>query len=141
MRTILVVFDSLNRMAMHCYGGTEIATPNFDRFAKRGLTFKNHFVGSLPCMPARRDLHSGRLNFAHRSWGPLEPFDNSSVQILKDNGVHTHLVSDHLHYFEGGDSGFHTRFNTFDFIRGQEYDPWIAMVEPPIERLLTFQVE
>ena len=28
-------------------------------------------------MPARRDLHTGRLNFMHRSWGPLEPFDNS----------------------------------------------------------------
>lgn len=134
MRTVLVLFDSLNRMAMGCYGGTEVETPNFDRFAKQGLTFKNHFVGSLPCMPARRDLHSGRLNFMHRSWGPLEPFDNSFVQILKNNNIHSHLVSDHLHYFEDGGSGFHTRFNTFDFIRGQEYDPWIAMVEPPIAR-------
>ncbi len=22
-----------------------------------------------------RDLHTGRLSFFHRSWGPLEPFD------------------------------------------------------------------
>ena len=34
-------------------------------------------------MPARRDLHTGRLNFLHRSWGPLEPFDNSFPVLLK----------------------------------------------------------
>ena len=77
MRAIFVLFDSLNRTAMGCYGPTNVRTPNFDRFAKRAVTFDTHFVGSLPCMPARRDLHTGRLNFMHRSWGPLEPFDNS----------------------------------------------------------------
>ena len=34
-------------------------------------------------MPARRELHTGRLNFLHRSWGPLEPFDDSMPEILK----------------------------------------------------------
>lgn len=135
MRTIFVLFDSLNRSAMGSYGGETVKTPNFDRFAARGVTFDSHYVGSLPCMPARRDLHAGRLNFTHRSWGPLEPYDNSFVQILKDNGVHTHLISDHLHYFEDGGHGFHTRFSSYDFIRGQEYDPWVALVEPPLERI------
>lgn len=134
MRTVFVLFDSLNRSALGAYGGTAIDTPNFDRFAKRSMVFDRHYVGSLPCMPARRDMHSGRLNFTHRSWGPLEPFDNSFAQILKDRGVYTHLISDHLHYFEDGGTGFHTRFNTWDFIRGQEHDPWKAMVQPPIER-------
>ena len=134
MRTIFVLFDSLNRSALGTYGGTAVATPNFDRFAARALTFDRHYVGSLPCMPARRDMHTGRLNFPHRSWGPLEPFDNSFAQLLKDAGTYTHLISDHLHYFEEGGTGFHTRFHTWDFIRGQEHDPWIAMVEPPVER-------
>ena len=134
MRTVFVLFDSLNRTAIGAFGGTAVQTPNFDRFAKRALSFDNHYVGSLPCMPARRDMHSGRLNFTHRSWGPLEPYDNSFAQILKDKGTYTHMISDHLHYFEDGGTGFHTRFNSWDFIRGQEYDSWVAMVEPPIER-------
>lgn len=134
MRTVFVLFDSLNCSALGAYGGTAIATPNFDRFARRALTFDRHYVGSLPCMPARRDMHTGRLNFTHRSWGPLEPFDNSFAQILQETGTYTHLISDHLHYFEDGGTGFHTRFNTWDFIRGQEHDPWVAMVEPPLER-------
>ncbi len=79
-------------------------------------------------MPARRDLHTGRLNFMHRSWGPLEPFDNSFPEMMRDAGIHTHLVTDHMHYFEDGGSTYHGRFRTWDFIRGQEYDPWKAMV-------------
>lgn len=119
---------------MSNYGSDAVHTPNFERFAQKALTFDNHYVGSLPCMPARRDMHTGRLNFMHRSWGPLEPFDNSFPQLLKSNGIYSHLISDHLHYFEDGGSGFHTRFNTWEYIRGQEHDPWVAMVSPPIER-------
>ena len=134
MRTVFVLFDSLNRSAMGCYGGDAVATPNFDRFAARSMTFDNHYVGSLPCMPARRDMHTGRLNFMHRSWGPLEPFDNSAPELLKKSGTYTHLISDHFHYFEDGGATYHGRYNTWDFIRGQEYDPWVAMVKPPMER-------
>ena len=133
MRALMVLFDSLNRLALGAYGG-KVATPNFDRFASRAATFDNHYVGSLPCMPARRDIHTGRLNFPHRSWGPLEPFDNSFAEILKENGVHSHLVTDHGHYFEEGGATYHTRYSTWDFIRGQENDPWKAMVQPPLER-------
>lgn len=135
MRTIFVLFDSLNRSALGAYGGQAVKTPNFDRFAARSVTFDRHYVGSLPCMPARRELHGGRLNFTHRSWGPLEPYDNSFAQMMKDRGIYTHLISDHLHYFEDGGHGFHTRFSSYDYVRGQEYDPWVAMVEPPLERI------
>ncbi len=134
MRAIFCLFDSLNRSAVNAYGTSRIATPNFDRFAKRSQVFDQHYVGSLPCMPARRDMHTGRLNFMHRSWGPLEPFDNSFPEVLKGKGIHSHLITDHLHYFEDGGATYHNRFTSYDFIRGQEYDPWKAMVQPPLER-------
>ena len=134
MRTVFVLFDSLNRHALGAYGGTAVKTPNFDRFAARAVTFDTHYVGSLPCMPARRDLHTGRLNFMHRSWGPLEPFDESFARILSKNGVYTHLISDHLHYFEDGGWGYANAFDSWEFIRGQEYDPLKALVVPPIDR-------
>jgi len=134
MKTMFVLFDSLNRLALGAYGGTAIATPNFDRFAKRSVTFDKHYVGSLPCMPARRDMHTGRLNFMHRHWGPLEPFDNSYASILSNNSVYTHLISDHLHYFENGGAGYANAFDSWDFVRGQEYDPHKAMVQPPLDR-------
>lgn len=134
MRTIFVLFDSLVRNALECYGGTAVATPHFKRFAQRCVTFDNHYTGSLPCMPARRDLHTGRLNFLHRSWGPLEPFDQSFAHALQAAGVYTHLVSDHYHYWEDGGSTYHNRYSSWEFIRGQEWDKWKALVQPPVER-------
>ena len=116
------------------YGDYFLDTPNFNRLAENSITFDNHFIGSMTCMPARRDLQSGRLSFLHRSWGPLEPFDNSFPEILRFNNIYTHLVTDHNHYFEDGGATYHNRYNSFDFIRGQERDPWKAMVDPPIER-------
>lgn len=133
MRTLFLLFDSLNKHALSCYGGA-LPTPNFDRLAQRAVTFDSHYIGSMPCMPARRDMHTGRLCFLHRSWGPLEPFDNSFPARLKRDGIYSHLISDHYHYFEDGGATYHTRYTTWDFIRGQESDPWIAMVKPPLER-------
>ncbi|MGQ7248717.1 sulfatase-like hydrolase/transferase [Halomonas sp. V046] len=133
MRVIYVLFDSLNRSALGCYGGA-IPTPNFDRLAARSTVFDRHYIGSMPCMPARRDMHTGRLNFMHRSWGPLEIFDDSFAVTMTQGGVYSHLVTDHNHYFEDGGSTYHNRYSSFDFIRGQESDPWVAMVKPPIER-------
>jgi arylsulfatase A-like enzyme len=135
MRCVFLLFDSLNRHLLGPYGGTRIATPNFDRLAARSVTFENHYVGSMPCMPARRDMQSGRLSFLHRSWGPLEPFDNSFPELLAKKGVYSHLITDHAHYFEDGGATYHNRYDTFEFIRGQEGDAWKAMVQPPWERL------
>ncbi len=134
MKTIFLLFDSLNRRSLECYGGTAIKTPNFRRLAERCVTFDNHYVGSLPCMPARRDMHTGRLNFLHRGWGPLEPFDNSFAALMHKQGVYSHLVSDHYHYWGDGGATYHNRYDTYEFIRGQERDPWKAMVQPPWER-------
>ncbi|MGI9302066.1 MAG: sulfatase [Gammaproteobacteria bacterium] len=135
MRVIFVLYDSLVRGAMQNYGGTHIDTPNFLRFAERAVTFDSHFVGSLPCMPARREMHTGRYNFLHRSWGALEPFDQSFSELLRASGVYTHLISDHYHYWEDGGATYHGRYASHEFIRGQESDAWKAMVEPPWERL------
>jgi len=134
MRAIFCLFDSLTVKSLSCYGGGNIPTPNFDRLSERGVTFNNHFVGSLPCMPARRDLHTGRMNFMHSSWGPLEPFDNSFPDILGKGGIYSHMVTDHGHYFEDGGATYHNRYSSYDFIRGQENDPWKAMVQAPVER-------
>ncbi|WP_029375506.1 sulfatase [Oceanicola sp. S124] len=135
MRTIFVLFDSLNRSTLGAFGNTAFPTPNFDRLAARAVTFDTHYAGSLPCMPARRDMHTGRLNFTHRPWGPLEPFDNSYAQLLSTAGVYTHLVSDHQHYFETGGWGYAQAFDSWDFIRGQENDPVAVFAVPPVERI------
>lgn len=124
MKAIMVMYDSLCRKMLSPYGCDWISTPNFQRLAERAVTFERNYVGSMPCIPARRELHTGRYNFLHRSWGPLEPFDDSAPQILKEHGIYTHLTTDHDHYWQDGGATYHYRYNTFHFSRGQEGDPW-----------------
>ncbi|MEU2241130.1 sulfatase [Streptomyces sp. NPDC018338] len=131
MKAIMVMFDSLNRRMLPPYGSDWTHTPNFARLAERAVTYDNAYAGSLPCMPARRELHTGRHNFLHRSWGPLEPFDDSMPELLSQNGVYTHLASDHPHYWEDGGATYHGRYNTWEFFRGQEGDPWKGHVADP----------
>lgn len=127
----MVMFDSLNRRMLPPYGCDWVKAPNFKRLAERTVTFDNAYVGSMPCMPARRELHTGRYNFLHRAWGPLEPFDDSMPGILKNNNVYTHLVSDHGHYWEDGGCTYHTRYSSWEINRGQEGDPWKGEVKKP----------
>ncbi len=132
MRTVFILFDSLNRHFLECYGSTLFSTPNFKRLAEKSVTFEQHHVGSLPCMPARRDIQTGRLNFMHRSWGPMEPFDQSVFQQLQEAGVHSHLITDHYHYFEEGAGNYHTKYSSYESFRGQEGDKWQAEMAPPL---------
>ena len=129
MRAITVMYDSLNRKYLPNYGDNLSIMPNFRRLAEKAVTFDNFYVGSLPCIPARRELHTGRYNFLHRCWGPLEPFDDSIATILGKNGIYSHCVTDHAHYWQEGGSTYHTKFTTCEMIRGQEGDFWKGEVE------------
>lgn len=140
MRCVMVMFDSLCRRFLEPYGCDFTHTPNFKRLAEHTVQFDASYVGSLPCMPARRELHTGRYNFLHRSWGPIEPFDDSMPRILRENGVHSHLCSDHTHYWEDGGATYHTKYSTWEGFRGQEGDPWKGVVDglPPPKTLKPF---
>ncbi|HAE17478.1 MAG TPA: sulfatase [Erysipelotrichaceae bacterium] len=124
MKAVMIMYDSLNRRYLSPYGNKEIITPNFARLAEHSVTFDNFFTGSMPCMPARRELHTGRLNFLHRSWSPFEPFDESMPRMLGEHGIWSHLVTDHCHYWEAGGANYWTNYSSFEFVRGQEGDQW-----------------
>ena len=134
MKLVFVLLDSLNRNALQSYSdSTNIKTPNFKRFQEKCVTFDNHYVGSLPCIPARRDLHTGRINFLHRSWGPLEPFDDSFPELMKNKSIYSHIITDHHHYFADGGATYHQRYSSWDLVRGQAIDRWKAEVKPNFE--------
>ena len=51
MKTLFLLFDSLNLRMLNSYGGKYFETKNFNRLAKKSIQFNNHYVGSMPCMP------------------------------------------------------------------------------------------
>jgi arylsulfatase A-like enzyme len=131
MRTIVILMDSLNRHYIKPYGGW-VETPNIDRLAERSVTFDQHYAGSLPCMPARRELWTGRINFLEAPWGSIEPYDDCATTMLRNQTkTYTHLITDHYHYWEQAAHGYHTSFNTWEYFRGQEGDPHIGQVAEP----------
>ncbi|MDD7045064.1 MAG: sulfatase [Peptoniphilaceae bacterium] len=139
MRTILILVDTLRRDALSCYNNNcDTITPNFDKFANESTVFNQHWVGSAPCMPARRDIMTGRLNFLERSWGPIEAFDKTMPEILKEYGVFSHITTDHCHYMRLGGEGYLQLFNTRDYVRGQEGDPYISSIDDPINMPETY---
>lgn len=128
MKAIMVMYDTLSRRFLSTYGNTWVKTPNFERLKKKSVQFNQFYAGSLPCMPARRELHTGRYNFLHRGWGPIEPFDVSAMELLKKQGVYSHITTDHSHYWEDGGATYLPRYSTWEGFRGQEGDRWVGMV-------------
>ncbi len=105
------------------YGGDAI-TPNIERLARRSVVFDQHWCGSVPCMPARRDIMTGRLNFLEKPWGAMEPFDQSLQDILSgERNIHTRMFSDHAHYLIPGGENYTKGFTAWEVNRGQEGDP------------------
>jgi len=113
-----------------------VETPNMNRLADRGTTFDNAYNGSTPCMPARRDIYTGRFDFLERGWGPLEPGDkdlprqvsgppNSSIHKATSEGYNvSKLITDHYHLWHPGSGNYHFGYTGYEFIRGQEGDAW-----------------
>lgn len=123
MNVILVLVDSLNKDALKAYTPNTICrSPNLDSFAAKSLVFDNHFIGSLPCMPARREISTGRKEFMWRPWGPLEAFDPRLPKEVQKSGHATAIVTDHYHYWEEMANGYIEWFDTAEFIRGHECD-------------------
>lgn len=127
MKTIFILCDTLNRRMLECYGAADPAImPNLARLARRSVVFDSHWCGSAPCMPARRDILTGRLNFLEKPWGGMEPFDQSMPDILATKNVHSQMFADHAHYLIPGGENYTKGFTAWDVYRGQEGDPvWV----------------
>jgi arylsulfatase A-like enzyme len=123
MNIVMILADSVNRHYVAPYAA-DADTPNLQRLADRAWRFDNHFVGSLPCVPARRELLAGFQELLWRPWGSLEPFDARMPKLLADNGFHTGLVTDHYHYWEEPGNGYLQCFQSTELIRGQQADNW-----------------
>jgi arylsulfatase A-like enzyme len=128
MNVILVLIDSLNRHHLSAYVPTSIQTPHLRAFGQKAWRFENHFVGSLPCMPARREIFAGRKEMMWRPWGPLEPYDARLPRLLEASGYSTAIVTDHYHYWEDPAHGYIQSFQSASLIRGHEMDYWQPLV-------------
>lgn len=137
MNVILLLIDSLNRHHLEPYGCKHVKTPNLQAFADRGVTMTRHFAGSLPCMPARREIYAGVREFPWRGWGHIEAFDSVLPAMASRRGYVSKLITDHYHFFQHGSFGYYESFSGYDFIRGQELDQWKTETPPELPSWVT----
>lgn len=141
---IFLSIDSLRRDFLGIYDQPydwvtemDVETDNLDRFGEMAVTFDTHYVGSLPCMPARREWQTGTQEFLWRPWGPIESFDKTIPQLTRGNDTLTQLVTDHFHLFQHGSNGYFEDYHGFEFIRGHEDDAWKTSPYSPDKTLLS----
>ena len=156
MNVIVILCDTLRRDHVGAYSGGKalnqcwsaeapdwsVPTPNMDRLIERGTVFDHCYIGSTPCMPARRDIYTGRYEFLERGWGPLEEGDfdlprqvsgppNQSVKWTVENDYRIScLLTDHFHLWEQGSGNYHMGYSGFEFVRGIESD---ALYTDPVD--------
>ncbi|MCH1984522.1 sulfatase [Ruminococcus sp. OA3] len=127
MKTVFILCDTVNRRMLDIYNSNPAETaqmPNLDRLAQKGMVFDNHWCGSAPCMPARKDIMTGRLNFLEKPWGAIEPYEQTLQNVLAEKNVHTMMFSDHSHYLIPGGENYTKGFTAWEVFRGQEGDSW-----------------
>lgn len=88
---VLVLSDDHSYPYLGCYG-TDIQTPNLDRFAKEGMRFNNMYTAAPQCVPSRTAYMTGRSPVAARMGrfsSPLPPDVKTLPEHLRAAGYFT----------------------------------------------------
>jgi arylsulfatase A-like enzyme len=119
---IYIMSDDHDADAISAYNKKFISTPGIDRLAKKGMLFKNAFVGNSICGPARATLLTGQHSHKNGIKDNRTRFDSSKTtlpQLLRQAGYQTAIVGKwHLHSYPQG-------FDYWKILPGQGlyYDP------------------
>jgi len=139
MNIVLVVFDSLRKDCVGAYGSPpwgRVHTPNFDAFAEQSLVMTRMYPESLPTLPTRRALYTGRRVYPFHNadfrlkgdflgapgWGPIPEEQDTLAELLWEAGYRTALIADVYHMFKPS-KNYARGFDQWTFLRGQEMDP------------------
>ena len=109
-----------------------LETPNLDRFAQQATVFTDAYAEVMPTITIRRTLYTGRRgipayyfpqheNVQLPGWHPLYHEDVTLSETLLEAGYINTLISSLYHQFKPG-RNFHRGFQTWQWIRGLEYD-------------------
>ena len=133
LNLIEICVDTWGTHFLGCYGNEWIKTPNVDRLASKSAVFEHCYPETLPTIPTRRVLYTGRRIFPTKQiaqpgdnvkisgWHQLYAEDITFAEMLTASGYTTAQISDLYHTFKPG-KNFHRGFQCWRWIRGQEAD-------------------
>jgi len=124
LNLIVIIADTFRWDYLHFNGNQRIRTPNLDALAADGVYFENCYADGLPTIPARRVMHTGKSILPEKEkWHPLAENEVTLAQVLGKANFTTGFIVDTYHHFKPG-MNFHNGFNSWEWIRGQESDPY-----------------
>lgn len=118
---LLITIDSLRVDRIGAYGSRNAQTPNIDRLAENGLTFKSCYAAVPLSLPSHCTIFTGREPFAHGVHNDGTDFlpesEQTWAEVMKNHGFETYgLVSSYLlHSKFGLKQGFDTYDDSLDY--------------------------
>lgn len=94
-----------------------------DKFASESVLFSDAHTEGLATIPCRRVMHTGKTFRAKTKWRPLDIDDVTLAEVLREFNYTSAFIIDTYHHFKPG-YNYHTGFDTWEWIRGQESDRW-----------------
>ena len=136
MNLLVVCIDTLRADLIDT---AAVRTPTLEACARQGVRFTRAFGEAQPTIQTRRTFFTGRRSFPWRfrfdtrglggsgstGWHKLPPEQATLAERLVEAGYATGLVADTYHMFKPT-MNFTRGFLSWDFVRGQESDPWRA---------------
>ncbi|MPQ43824.1 sulfatase family protein [Clostridium tarantellae] len=97
---LIFVVDQMQSFSMGCNGNKEVKTPNIDKLASNGVTFKRAYCNNPVCTPSRSTMITGLLPRQHgclSNGRVLSQHIPNLPGVLHNHGYKTHSVGK-LHY-------------------------------------------
>ena len=142
MNLIIIILDTLRKDFVGCYGNNWIKTPNLDELAKESVVFTQAYPETMPTIPFRRALHTGKRAFPYKDyapkkgdwirfpgWDPIPENYDTLSEILLGHGYRTAFITDTYHLFKPS-MNYHRGFAEWHWIRGQEMDGYRKPLPP-----------
>ena len=105
---VFILSDDHSYPYLHCYGMTEMKTPNLDRFAAEGIKFHRMFTTAPQCVPSRASIVSGRSPVACRITRFSSPLPRDIIafpEILKRDAGYFVGVLGRTYHLDGSGRG------------------------------------
>jgi len=81
MNVLLITADQWRGDCLGAAGHPVVETPNLDRLAAGGVSFRRHFAQAAPCGPSRASLYTGMYLMNHRSVLNGTPLDARHTNV------------------------------------------------------------
>ncbi|MFX1503124.1 MAG: sulfatase [Promethearchaeota archaeon] len=151
-----MILDTLRQDHVGAYGNKWIKTPNLDSFARESVKFTRMYPESLPTLPARKAIYTGKRIFPFNDdktretrtgrgdiigdalgapgWSSISDSQDTLAERFYRKRYISALFSDVYHQFKPG-YNFTRGFHQWKWIRGQEEDAYLSGPQIPDEVL------